>query len=81
MTWRDWFYVISLLVLWGYLISGIIVRGESFSVKDFRNSFKKDWAYFLLSVFFPQAYVIFAILNIILDFNGFKEIVKSNYTK
>lgn len=81
MTWREWFYVISLIVLWGFLISGYIVREEKFSAKELLADMKKHWRYYIIGVWLPQMYIIFFALQMIFDFKEFKTTVVENYKK
>lgn len=79
MTWRDWFYVLSLIVLWGFLISGPIVRKEKIFSKQLFTDFKKNWMYYFAGVWMPQMYIILVVVQIIFDFKGFKEMVINHY--
>lgn len=77
MTWRDYFYWFSLITLWSFFISGVLIRREK--LKDCLKQIKKDWMTFLVALLMPQFFILLVALNAIIDFKDFKEFVKNNY--
>ena len=81
MTWRKWLYVISLIILWGFLISGPLARKERISIKQLIADVKKNWMYYLLGVLMPQLYIFLLALPMVFDFKEFKSMVAKHYKK
>ena len=79
MTWRKWFYIVSLIALWGFLISRPVVKREKISIKQLADDLKNNWMYYLIGLWMPQIYIILFALQAIFDFNGFKSMVKNHY--
>ena len=81
MTWRKWLYIISLIIFWGFLISGTLVKKEKISIKQLIADIKKNWIYYLLALWMPQAYIFLFTLQAIFDFKEFKSMIVNHYKK
>ena len=79
MTWREWFYIFSLTILWGFLISGTLVREEKVFTRKLLADVKKNWNYYLLGILMPQMFIILVALQMIFDFEEFKTMVRNHY--
>ena len=79
MTWREYLYLFSLITLWGFLISGPIVKKEKISINELFNDIKNNWIYYLLALWMPQGYIILMLLQAIFDFEEFKKMIIDHY--
>lgn len=81
MNWRDYFYIISLCIVWLFLISGVIVRKEEVTLARLKKDIKNYLLYYLIVIFMPQLYIILCFIQFIFDRDEFKQMVKENYKR
>lgn len=81
MDWREWFFYISLCIVWTFFVSGAIIRKEKITFKKIIDGIKEYPVSYLIAIFMPQLFIVMFLLQAIFDFKGFKIMIKENYGK
>lgn len=66
MTWRDWFYIVSLVVVLSMIVAQMIRNKDiGFTKKDLTTPY--FWSMTLVIVWFPQIFIVTILINFIIS--------------